>query len=191
MSHFIRSLVALAIVTGTVSAQGPTTFCFPNTQGVMNCPCNNPPLNPGQQGCDNFAFGTTGTGGATLMGFGNTSMANDTLTLSVFGENSGVFTLLLESTNANNSGLVYGAAIRCITAPIHRVYGLSGFRQNTNGQASWGAGAGDPPMHADIGAFAGLTTFFQAWYRDPNAINHCSAPATFNASNAVVVFWNP
>jgi hypothetical protein len=157
----------------------------------MNCPCNNPPLNPGQQGCDNFAFGNNGTGGATLFGAGNSSMANDTLTLSVYGENPGVFTLLLESIHTNNGGVVYGAGIRCVTAPIHRVYGHAGFRQNSNGQANWGFGVGDPSMGADIGAIPGLTTFFQAWYRDPNALNHCPGSATFNVSTAVVVSWNP
>jgi hypothetical protein len=94
--------------------------------------------------------------------------------------------------NSNAGGITYGAGVRCVTSPLHRVYGHSGFRQNSNGQAGWGSGYGDPPISTDFGAFPGLTTFFQAWYRDPNALNHCAGMnSTFNVTNGVVVSWNP
>jgi len=192
MSHLIRSALALAVLAECLPAQAPTNFCFPNSPGVINCPCNNPPLNPGQQGCDNYNFPQSGTGGAFLQGSGSTSVANDTLTIQAFNENHQVFSLVLESRNANAGGIIYGAGVRCVTAPIHRLYGHAGFRQTDHSwNVSWGFGAGDPSISSDIGATAGETTYFQAWYRDPNALNHCPGTTTFNVSTAVAVFWGP
>jgi hypothetical protein len=191
MSRVIRSVIALAILAECALAQNPSEFCYPNTPGILNCPCNNPPQNPGHYGCNNFGGGS-GTGGSSLHGNGTPSLSHDTIDLYAFAENNNVFTILLESVNSNAGGITYGAGIRCVTSPLHRVYGASGFRQNNGGSAGWGMGFGDPPISIDIGAVPGLTTFFQAWYRDPNALNHCGGMnATFNVTNGVVISWNP
>jgi len=190
MSHLIRSLLALALVAEGAFAQAPALFCFPNTPGVLNCPCNNPPVPGGGEGCNNFGGHT---GGAVLHVFGNSSISNDTLYCIAYRENQNVYSLLLESTSANAGGIVYGAGIRCVTVPIHRMYGRSGFRLSSAQQiVSWGYGMGDPPLSVDIGATAGLTTYFQTWYRDTHAVGHCSDPsATFNITNAAAVIWTP
>jgi hypothetical protein len=190
MSPLIRSMLALALLAEGAFAQAPTLFCFPNTAGVLNCPCNNPPIPGGAQGCNNFSGHT---GGAVLHVFGNSSISNDTLYCIAYNENPNVYSNLLESTTANSGGLVYGAGIRCVTVPLRRVYGRLGYRQTTSLEiVSWGYGFGDPPLSVDIGATAGLTTYFQAWYRDQQAASHCSDPsATFNITNAAAVVWTP
>jgi hypothetical protein len=192
MSNLIRSFIALAILAECASAQiQPVQFCFPDTPGVHICPCNNPPQNPGLAGCNNF--GTfNGTGGAALQGNGVASIGSDTLYIEAYNENHNVFSLLLESRNAVFAGVVYGAGVRCVTAPIHRVYGHLGYRQaNSSGSVRWGW-PGDTQMNLDIGALIGETTYFQAWYRDPNAFVPCqNLGATFNVTNAVSVTWSP
>jgi hypothetical protein len=192
MSNLIRSVIALAILAECASAQiQPVRFCFPDTPGVHICPCNNPPMNPGLSGCNNFGI-TNGTGGARLDGTGDASVAHDTLYIEAYNENHNVFSLLLESRNAVFGGLVYGAGVRCVTSPIHRVFGHLGYRQCSGpGYVSWGLGT-DPGIGADIGALIGETTYFQAWYRDPNAFVPCqNLGATFNVTNAVSVTWSP
>jgi len=192
MSNLIRSVIALAILAECASAQiQPVQFCFPDTPGVHICPCNNPPANPGHMGCNNFGS-LNGTGGAILDGHGTASLQNDTLYFEADNENHNVFSLLLESTNATLSGVVYGAGVRCVTAPIHRVFGHIGYRQaDGGGTVYWGLPA-DPRISVDIGALSGQTTYFQAWYRDPNAFIPCNVlGATFNVTNAVSVTWSP
>src|SRR5258705_2226649 len=190
MARWFGSLLALALLTECAFAQGATLFCFPNTPGVLNCPCNNPPVPGGSQGCNNFG---NHTGGAVLHVFGNASIANDTLYCIAYNENQYVYSHLLESTNAVGGGIVYGAGIRCIASPIRRVYDRLGFRQTTALEmVSWGHGYGDPPLSVDIGAMAGQTTHFQAWHPHQHASAHCQDPTpTFNITNAAAVTWTP
>jgi hypothetical protein len=196
MLHLLRSVLALAILAEWGVAQNaPIPFCFPTVNGVMGCPCGNPPANPGSQGCNNFGDshnGNTPTGGGILGGHGQASIANDSIRLDASSLNPSTFALLLESRNANLHGIIYGAGIRCVTSPIVRVYGNNDIRQTTsNGDTQWGWN-NDPPLSGAIGALPGDITYFQAWYRDPNAFIYCQNTAvTFNVTNALSITWAP
>jgi hypothetical protein len=196
MLHVLRSTLALAFFAGIAAAQAsPVPFCFPNTPGVANCPCSNPPAQIGQAGCAAFGDGGNGnqpTGGASMIFTGQSSISSDNLLLSGVGLNPSTFGMLLESRNTNPAGVLYGAGVRCLLSPIVRVYGSSGLRGTGGGAASWGPGAGDPPIHTAIGAVVGDVTCFQVYYRDPNAPAHCSNPnSTFNVSSGMIVTWAP
>jgi hypothetical protein len=191
----LRSLLVLAVLAewGVAQSTG-TPFCFPNTPGVMNCPCNNPPWGPGFMGCNNYGdwFGGP-TGGAELFGAGRSSISHDTLQFDTSWENPLTYTVLLESINSSPSGTIYGAGICCLSSPIHLVYGHNGIRQiePLEGSTLWGWPS-DPPISGDIGAMSGQTTCFQALYRDPYAFTYCQNPnSTFNLTNAVSVTWVP
>jgi hypothetical protein len=190
-------MLALALLAEFVAAQAPPTgFCFPNTPGLAICPCANPPMNVGSEGCNNFGDPTNGnqsTGGGYFGASGQASIANDTLLLSAYNVNPATFALLLESRNTNATGVPYGAGVRCLASPILRVYGHNDIRLTSHtGGADWGPSAGDPMIHTAIGASVGELTFFQVWYRDPNALTHCpNSNTTFNVTAGLVVTWYP
>ena len=164
-------------------------FCFPGQGGVITCPCNNPPTSLGR-GCNNFGAGPAFS--AELSYFGCWSLANDTATLTVTGENNTSTTIFLQSPSSSSTGLVFGAGVRCLSGSLKRLY---------TGPASAGAisrptGA-DPSIHvrsASLGdpLFPGSRRYYMTYYRDPDASGPCSnAASTFNSSTANHITWSP
>jgi hypothetical protein len=165
-----------------------TSFCDPGLSGVISCPCTNPPSGPGR-GCNNFG---AATGGASLAAFGAASLSGDTLVFTATNENATAFTIFLQGTAPNATGIVFGAGIRCVAGVLKRLY---------NGSASGGAitrpGGSDPSVSARSAALgdtilAGQTRYYMSYYRDPQAALPCGNTAsTFNGTQAGSVLWNP
>jgi hypothetical protein len=165
-----------------------TPFCFPGSDGVVACPCSNPPSSA-DRGCNNH--GAT-SGGASLAGSGSPSLASDSLVLSSTGENASALTVFWTGSATNAPpGVTHGAGVRCVTG-LKRLY---------SGPASGGAvarpGMGDPSVSARTAAVgspisAGETRYYFNIYRDPAAAGPCGNTAsTVNLTSAVGVLWVP
>jgi glucose/arabinose dehydrogenase len=163
-------------------------FCEPGLDGVLGCPCSNPPSSPGR-GCNNFG---TITGGASMNGSGTTSLSSDSLVLTAAGENANAFTIFWTgSVLTSPPGNVHGAGIRCVSG-LNRLY---------TGPASGGAivrpGMGDASVSARSAAVgvpisSGQTRFYFTIYRDPQAAATCgNSASTINLTNGVSVMWLP
>jgi subtilisin-like proprotein convertase family protein len=167
---------------------GFTSFCDPGVGGVVGCPCGNPPSGAGR-GCNNFG---SITGGATLSAAGNASLAADTLVFTCTGENNTAFSVFLQGTVNNVTGVPYGAGVRCVAGALKRLY---------TGAASGGTitrpGGTDPDVHTRSAALgdpilAGQTRYYSTYYRDPSAAVPCGNPlSTFNDSQAGSIVWGP
>jgi glucose/arabinose dehydrogenase len=165
-----------------------TVFCEPNLDGVIDCPCGNPPSSPGR-GCDNFG---SSTGGASLLGTGVPSLSADSLVLTASDENVAAFTVFWTGSNLiAPPGTVHGAGVRCVSA-LNRMY---------TGSAVGGAiarpGPGDPSVSAlsatlGVPISPGQTRFYFTVYRDPMAAVPCfNSASTVNLSDGVSVMWSP
>lgn len=179
-------------------AQVGTNFCEAGQNGVIICPCNNPPAGSGK-GCANFGPGQIGQS-AVLVASGTASVTNgsDTLQFVVTGENDFVLTVFLQSS-ATTTGVAYGAGISCIAnAPIVLYHGNAGTGE-PNGQITRPRTGLDPEVHVQSALLgdtiaAGQTRFYMTGYRDKKAasIPNCNDQTkTFNASQGVAVVWGP
>jgi hypothetical protein len=151
----------------------PTTpYCFGDGSGAA-CPCG--ANGAAGEGCLN----TVGTG-ATLTGAGLTSLANDTLQLTVAGAPLNKPGLLLRGNNQVANPV--GDGIICTAGGSMR----SHVQITTGGTSTFtdfnGSGFGS------VANTGGVPTYFQFWYRDP--ANPCSG-AGFNFSNGVGVTYTP
>lgn len=166
-----------------------TQFCFPGQNGVLPCPCGNPPVAPGL-GCDNFGAGPAESG--EIDASGAASLAQDTVVLEVTGTNNTSLTVFWQGTGFQPEGFVHGAGIRCVLTNLKRLY---------TGSASSGAiaraGAGDSSVSArsaELGSPIplGHPRHYFAVCRDPNAAGACGNPAaTVNVTNAGTIVWGP
>jgi subtilisin-like proprotein convertase family protein len=172
---------------GTDTA-GLTSFCEPGVGGVIGCPCGNPPSGPGR-GCNNFG---ALSGGATLSATGNASLAADTLVFTCSGENNTAYSVFLQGTVDNVTGVIYGAGVRCVAGALKRLY----IGSASGGSITRPAG-GDPDVHTRSAALgdtisAGQTRYYSTYYRDPTAVGPCgNALSTFNDSQAGLIVWAP
>jgi hypothetical protein len=165
-----------------------TSYCSPGLAGTIPCPCGNPP-SVADRGCDNFG---SGTGGAVLSAVGTPSLSGDTLVFLSEGENATAFTIFVQGTASNPTGVAFGAGVRCVAGSLKRLY---------SGAASSGAitrpGGGDPPVSVRSAALgspisAGDTRYYMTYYRDPAAAAPClNALSTFNSSQSGSVVWSP
>ena len=179
MIRFILSLTILGCLASTASAQ---SFCLPGENGVINCPCANPPSMSGS-GCNNF--GPTppgGTGGATLDANGGAiaDPANN-IQFIITGE-QGTLTVLFCGTTALPSGVISGAGVRCVGGTLIRSYkgepviGAIVFPNPNAPTDAWTA-SGSPG--------SGVTRHYYAVYRNTAATTPCANPnANFNTTNA-------
>jgi hypothetical protein len=164
-------------------------FCFPGLNGVIPCPCNNPPTGTGK-GCNNFGAGPTDS--AQLTATGSPSLSADTLVFTSTGENNTSLTIFLQGTTSSATGLVYGAGVRCVTGTLKRLYTGGA----TGGSITRPSGA-DPSVHVRSAALgdpisAGQARYYMTYYRDPNAAGPCGNTAsTFNDSQAGSITWAP
>jgi len=176
-----------------------SNVCEPGQNGVIICPCNNPPAGTGA-GCANFGPGQVGQS-SLLTASGTPSVTNgsDTLQFMATGENDFVLTVFLQGS-AITTGVSYGAGINCIAnAPLVLYHGNAGTGGEPQGQITRPRIGLDPEVHvrsAILGDVisAGQTRFYMTGYRDKKAasIPNCNDPTkTFNASQGVAVVWGP
>ena len=171
-------------------AGGPsfTSLCHPGLDGVIGCPCANPPSSAGR-GCDN----SSATGGAILSGAGSASLSSDTLVLSTTGQKPATASVLVQGTASIAGGVVYGQGVRCVGGALVRLYTTGA----TNGGVSLpDAVAGDPPVSvrsASLGDAiqAGESRWYLVLYRDATVVGSCPATSVFNTTQTGEVAWSP
>jgi hypothetical protein len=158
-------------------------FCLPGQNGVLSCPCSNPP-NSGTKGCDNSAH----TGGALLTDSGNASLAADTVVFTCTGEKPTALSIVLQGNAMTN--LVFGQGIRCTGGTLKRLY----TKAAVAGSISAPTGT-DPSVSNRSAALGdtiapGATRYYQVYYRDPTVLGGCPSTSTFNASQGVAIGWH-
>jgi len=176
-----------------------TNVCEAGQNGVIICPCNNPPAGTGA-GCANFGPGQVGQSSLlTASGIPSVTNGSDTLQLIATGENDFVLTVFLQGS-AITTGVAYGAGINCIAnAPLVLYHANAGTGGEPQGQITRPRAVLDPEVHvrsAQLGDVisAGQTRYYMTGYRDKKAasIPNCNdSTKTFNASQGVAVVWGP
>jgi hypothetical protein len=163
-----------------------TSFCDPGVNGVIPCPCGNPPIGPGH-GCDN----SSATGGAVLKAQGNASLAADTLVFTTTGEKPTATSIVLQGNAVSATGAVFGQGVRCVAGSLKRLYvknasaGSIGAPDVTDVRvAARSAALGDPIP-------AGGVRNYMVYYRDPTVLGGCPSASTFNGTQAIAITWAP
>ncbi len=164
-----------------------TSFCEPNTGGVIACPCGN--NGAAGKGCENSAS----TGGAMLNGTGSASTLGDTLVMtatgiasagpSCLGFNQNLTSILLQGSSLLATGVVFGDGVRCFGGSLKRI----NVGASSGGTYTFGPGVlaqstalGDPLV-------TGNTRYYLVYYRDACA-SFC--PTTnFNATQGYQITW--
>ena len=195
----ITALLGTFLLAAPAFSQSPgTDVCLPGQNGVMACPCNNPPAGTGK-GCANFGPSTSGQSASlTATGVASVTDGSDTLSLMATGANDTVLTVFLQASTPSAAGAAYGAGVSCLTGTPLMLY---------HGKAGTGEPAGqitrprvaDPAVHtrsAQLGDHiqAGQTRIYMAGYRDKSAAlaAHCnSSSATSNSTQGISVVWGP
>lgn len=179
------TLFGLVDPLGTTSM---TSICLPGDGGIQACPCGNPPNCPGR-GCNNFgAF----SGGAQLTTTGYASISSDTLVFTSTGENATSLSIFTQGPTAVTPGFVFGAAIRCVTGSLKRLY-----TGNAVGGTISRPRPSDPRVHTRSAALGdvisgGQHRYYFVYYRDPSASGPCgSSTATFNSTQSGDQLWSP
>jgi Tol biopolymer transport system component len=169
---------------------GFTRFCFPGQDGILPCPCGNPPNGAGRS-CNNFGVGPEES--SRLRGTGQPSLSNDTIVLMSDGENNFSLTVFWQGKSpTSTTGIAHGAGVRCVNTTLRRLY---------TGAASGGAisrpGASDLSVSLRTSAVGqpiscGETRHYFNIYRDPQAAGPCGNPSsTINLTNAGSITWSP
>jgi hypothetical protein len=145
------------------------------------CPCGN--QGALGRGCDNSA----GTGGAGLTAQG--SVEPDRIALSATGMLPSSLCIFFQGKSALGVPVAFGDGVRCIGGRLKRL----GVRTAVGGASSFPT-PGDASISARSAAVGdlirpGTFRYYQVWYRDMEPGFCLPAPATFNASNAVMVRW--
>jgi Tol biopolymer transport system component len=179
---------ALDVFLHDRDASGFTSLCDPGLEGVIACPCVNPPSSRGR-GCDNSAA----TGGASLGAFGIAYLSTDSLVFTTAGEKPTALSIVLQGPTPILAGQVFGQGVRCLGGSLKRLYTKS---------ASGGSitapnfGGGDPQVSVRSASLgdpipAGGTRYYLVYYRDPILLGGCPATSTFNATQTGQVVWWP
>jgi|GEM_PF-3286702 len=169
------SLTFQAGTTLSFNTDPGTPYCFGDGSGTA-CPCASGDLGAG---CPN-----TTTGGAVLQAFGSPEMADDSLALMVTGVPPFKAGLCVKGSVALNGGMgnLVGDGLLC-TAPQRRSQVLVSDSIGCVAMTNWrGQAFSDYPSVAN----AGVPTYYQWWYRDPQ--NPCTGVG-FNFSNGLQVDW--
>ncbi|HEV8113887.1 MAG TPA: calcium-binding protein [Planctomycetota bacterium] len=165
-----------------------TSVCSPGANGVISCPCANPPSGSGR-GCDN----SSGTGGAILAAQGEAYLSADSLVFSTSAERATATSILLQGTATAASGIVYGQGVRCVAGTLKRL-----FTKIASGGSitapDWSVF--DPTVSSRSAAkgdviLAGQSRWYLVYYRDPIVLGGCPATSTFNATQTGRVTWWP
>ena len=176
-----------------------TDICLPGQNGVMACPCNNPPVGGGK-GCDNYGPGSAGVSASlSATGVASVTNGNDTLQFTAVNENDTVLTIFAQSAATFAPGVSYGAGVSCLSGtPLVLYFGNAG-SGGTLGQITRPQTGVDPEVHAQSAALgdtltAGQTRYYMAAYRDKDAAAaaNCNNPLwTFNSTQGIAIVWGP
>ena len=146
----------------------------------MTCPCGN--FGSTGRGCDNSV-----TSGVKLVVDG--SVQPDQVTLGATDVIPSTLCLFFQARAVLGTPVAFGDGVRCIGGQLERL----GVNAAPAGLARY-PGVGDPSISARSAALgdpiqSGTYRYYQLYYRDPDPAFCNPAPATFNASNAVMVAW--
>ena len=169
-------------------ATGFTSVCNPGADGVISCPCANPPSGPGR-GCDNSAA----TGGATFAPDGVAYLSIDSLVFMTSAEKPTATSILLQGNAFAASGIVYGQGVRCVAGTLMHLFVKTAVAGSITAPDFT---AGDPTVSARSAAKGdviqpGESRYYLVYYRDPVVLGGCPASATFNATQTGQVTWWP
>jgi len=170
------------VVDGPVGS----TSCDPGANGVLACPCSNPPSGPGR-GCDNSFV----TGGASITANGVASLQADTVVLTTSNQTPNGTSIVLQGTSTISAGLAFGMGVRCVGGTLKRLYVETGSGGGiTVPKGSW---SGVSARSASLGDTISSGTYrhYLVYYRDPVLLNGCGLPNTFNSTNSLSILWNP
>ena len=172
------------------------SLCEPGTDGIIACPCGNPPSGSGR-GCNNFAP-SGGTGGAMLAGSGLPSIAADSVSLDISDTLKQIHVLFVGT--ALSANVRAGAGVRCVGGgqnPGGQTFFKRIAKQTpTNGPPSSMSFTGIEAASVAKGAppIAGQTYYYYAAYRNSAANGQSGCPGLsfgFNATNAGAMTWYP
>ena len=163
-----------------------TPYCFPGLDGVMACPCGNPPSATGR-GCNN----SSNTGGARLTKTGTASVSADTLVFTSTGEKPTSLSIVLQGTGVLFAGTTFGQGVRCGAGTLRRLYTKSAVAGTVVAPA--GAEPSVTARSAALGSpiVAGASFQYFVQYRDGTILGGCPSTSTFNATQAGSVIWRP
>jgi WD40-like Beta Propeller Repeat len=170
------------------NASGFASLCSPGLDGVIDCPCNNPPASSGR-GCDN----SSATGGATLFASGFAYLSLDSLAFTTSGERPSATSILLQGDALLAGGVAYGQGVRCAGGTLARLYVKSALN---GGITAPDLLAGDLAVSARSAQLGmpiqpGRPYGYLVYYRDPLVSGGCAALATFNATQSGSISWWP
>jgi hypothetical protein len=170
------------------SATSFTSLCDPGVNGVIGCPCSNPPGGPGQ-GCDD----SSATGGARLSASGIAYLSIDSLVFMTSGEEPTAFSIVMQGNTLLTNGVVYGQGVRCVGGATKRLYTKTAVAGSITAPDF---GAGDPTVSARSAAKGdviqpGQSRWYLVYYRDPIVLGGCPASSTFNSTQTGRVDWSP
>jgi len=171
-----------------LDATGFMSLCDPGADGVIGCPCSNPPGGPGR-GCDN----SSATGGATLAADGVAYLSMDSLVFTTGGEKPSALSIVTQWAGPDATGDVFGMGVRCTSGTFRRLYTTAAVGGSITAPDF---GAGDPPVSersASLGdtILAGQSRWYFVYYRDPVVLGGCPGTSTFNATTTGQVTWSP
>jgi Tol biopolymer transport system component len=170
------------------AAAGSTGLCDPGVDGVIACPCSNPPSGPGR-GCDN----SSGTGGASLAASGIAYLSMDSLVFTTSGEKPTATSVLLQGTSLAANGVVYGQGVRCVGGSLKRLFVKHAVAGSITAPD---LGGGDPTVSARSASLGdviqpGQNRWYLVYYRDPTVLGGCPATSTFDATQTGQATWWP
>src|SRR5262249_5943494 len=98
-----------------LQSSGFVSLCVPGADGVIDCPCSNPPSAPGR-GCEN----SSATGGANLVATGNAYLSMDSVVFTTSGETPSPLSIVPQGNGEVPGGSVYGQGVRCLGGTVLR-----------------------------------------------------------------------
>jgi Tol biopolymer transport system component len=163
-----------------------TSLCTPGSDGVIACPCSNPP-SAVDRGCDNSAA----TGGASFSASGLAHLSTDNLVLTTSGEPPTATSVLLQGTASPSVGLAFGQGVRCVAGKLRRLY-----TKTASGGSITVPGVGDPTISARSAAKGDViqpaqSRWYLVYYHDPIVLGGCPANHTLNTTQTGQVTWWP
>jgi hypothetical protein len=178
---------ALDVFARDRSATGFTSVCDPGANGVIACPCSNPPGGSGQ-GCNN----SSATGGAVLTAAGVSYLAADGLVFTTHGEKPSATSVVLQGHALNLPGVAFGAGVLCVGDTLKRLYTKTASAGSITAPNLTG---GDPTVSARSAALGDPilpgNRYYTVYYRDPVVLPGCSIASTFNATSTGQITWWP
>jgi len=179
-----NNIASRGLPSGCVAAGA--VFCEPGINGVMACPCANPPSGGGR-GCDNSSH----SGGASLYTTGFARLATDNLVLTTSRERPVALSIVLQAGAHNSTGTAFGQGVRCLSAPFKRLYMKSAVAGSITVPGVGDASISTRSAALGVPIVAGVHRYYGVYYRDPVILGGCPSSSTFNMTQQVDVLWHP